>query len=44
MKADLIKYLRKINKKPRSLKSDFTLLPDTLDAALRGVQLQPMLV
>ena len=26
-------------KKPRSLKSDFTLLPDTLDAALRGVQL-----
>ena len=31
-------------KKPRSLKSDFTLLPDTLDAALRGVQLQPMLV
>lgn len=31
-------------KKPRSLKCDFTLLPDTLDAALRGVQLQPMLV
>mgnify|MGYP000284992640 CR=1 FL=1 len=31
-------------KKPRSLKSDFTLLPDTLNAALRGVQLQPMLV
>lgn len=31
-------------KKPRSLKSDFTLLPDTLDAALRGVQLQPMLL
>ena len=31
-------------KKPCSLKSDFTLLPDTLDAALRGVQLQPMLV
>ena len=31
-------------KKPRSLKSDFTLLPDTLDAALRGVQLQPILL
>ena len=31
-------------KKPCSLKADFTQLPDTLEAALRGVQLQPMLV
>ena len=31
-------------KKPCSLKSDFTLLPDTLEAALRGVQIQPMLL
>lgn len=31
-------------KKPTSLKSDFTLLPDTLESALRGVQLQPLLL
>ncbi|WP_294568826.1 dipicolinate synthase subunit B [uncultured Subdoligranulum sp.] len=31
-------------KKPTSLKSDFTQLPDTLDGALRGVQIQPMLL
>lgn len=31
-------------KKPCSLKSDFTLLPDTLEAALRGVQIQPLLL
>ena len=31
-------------KKPCSLKSDFALLPDTLESALRGVQLQPMLL
>lgn len=31
-------------KKPCSIKSDFTLLPDTLESALRGVQLQPMLL
>ncbi len=31
-------------KKPCSLKSDFTLLPDTLDCALNGVQLQPILL
>ena len=31
-------------KKPNSLKSDFTLLPDTLESALRGVQLQPLLL
>ena len=31
-------------KKPDSLKSDFTLLPDTLECALRGVQLQPILL
>lgn len=31
-------------KKPCSLKSDFTLLPAALDAALNGVQIQPMLV
>lgn len=31
-------------KKPNSLKSDFTLLPDTLECALRGVQLQPLLL
>ena len=29
--------------KPRSLQADFTLLGDTLEAALRGVQLQPIL-
>ena len=29
-------------KKPASLKSDFTLLPDTLESAMRGVQLQPL--
>ena len=31
-------------KKPASLKSDFTLIPDTLECALRGVQLQPILL
>lgn len=31
-------------KKPNSLKSDFSLLPDTLDCALRGIQLQPILL
>ena len=31
-------------KKPNSLKSDFTLLPDTLESALWGVQLQPLLL
>ena len=31
-------------KKPNSLKSDFNLLPDTLESALRGVQLQPLLL
>lgn len=31
-------------KKPNSLKSDFTLLPDTLESALRGVQIQPLLL
>lgn len=31
-------------KKPNSLKSDFTLLPDTLESALQGVQLQPLLL
>lgn len=31
-------------KKPASLKSDFTLLPDTVEAARRGVQLQPLLL
>ena len=31
-------------KKPCSLKSDFTLIPDTLESALRGVQLQPILL
>ena len=31
-------------KKPASLKSDFTLIPDTLECALRGVQLQPVLL
>ncbi len=31
-------------KKPASLKSDFTLLPDTLESAMRGVQLQPLLL
>ena len=31
-------------KKPCSLKADFTPLPDTLEAALRGVQLQPILL
>ncbi|MGN0984726.1 MAG: dipicolinate synthase subunit B [Gemmiger sp.] len=31
-------------KKPASLKSDFTQLPDTLDCALRGIQLQPLLL
>ena len=30
-------------KKPRSLQSDFTLLGETLEAALRGEQLQPIL-
>ena len=30
-------------KKPRSLVADFAKLPQTVDAALRGVQLQPML-
>lgn len=30
-------------KKPRSLVADFTKLPETVDAALRGEQLQPML-
>lgn len=31
-------------KKPASLKSDMTLLPDTLTCALNGVQLQPILL
>ncbi|MDD6320065.1 MAG: dipicolinate synthase subunit B [Oscillospiraceae bacterium] len=31
-------------KKPCSLKADFTQLPDTLEAAVRGVQLQPVLL
>ena len=31
-------------KKPCSLKSDITLLPDRLEAALRGVQIQPLLL
>lgn len=31
-------------KKPCSLKSDFSLLPETLEAALRGVQIQPLLI
>lgn len=31
-------------KKPNSLKSDFTQLPETLEGALRGVQVQPMLL
>lgn len=31
-------------KKPHSLKSDFALLPDALESALRGVQLQPLLL
>lgn len=31
-------------KKPCSLKSDMNLLPDTLDCALRGIQLQPLLL
>lgn len=31
-------------KKPCSLKSDMSLLPDTLDCALRGIQLQPLLL
>lgn len=30
--------------KPSSLKSDFTLIPDTLECALRGVQVQPVLL
>ena len=30
-------------KKPRSLVADFTKIPETVDAALRGEQLQPML-
>lgn len=31
-------------RKPASLKSDFTQLPDTLDCALRGIQIQPLLL
>lgn len=31
-------------RKPASLKSDFTLIPDTLECAMRGVQLQPILL
>lgn len=31
-------------KKPCSLKSDFAQLPDTLESALRGVQIQPLLL
>ncbi|HJB41969.1 MAG TPA: dipicolinate synthase subunit B [Candidatus Gemmiger avicola] len=31
-------------KKPNSLKSDFTQLPDALESALRGVQIQPLLL
>ena len=31
-------------KKPCRRKSDFSLLPDTLEAALRGVQIQPLLL
>lgn len=31
-------------KKPSSLKSDFTQLADTLESALRGVQIQPLLL
>lgn len=30
-------------KKPQSLKADFSLLPETLDAAMQGRQLQPVL-
>ena len=30
--------------KPNSLKSDMTLIPDTLDCACRGIQLQPLLL
>ena len=30
--------------KPNSLKSDMSLIPDTLDCALRGIQLQPLLL
>lgn len=31
-------------KKPASLKSDFSLIPDTLECALNGVQIQPILL
>lgn len=31
-------------RKPASLKSDMTLIPDALDCALRGIQLQPLLL
>mgnify|MGYP002644265729 CR=1 FL=1 len=31
-------------KKPNSLVADFSLIPDTIDAALRGEQLQPILL
>ena len=31
-------------KKPNSIKSDFTQLPDALESALRGVQIQPLLL
>lgn len=31
-------------KKPTSLKSDFAQLPDTLECALRGIQIQPILL
>jgi dipicolinate synthase subunit B len=31
-------------KKPCSLKSDFSLIPDTLESALNGVQIQPILL
>lgn len=31
-------------KKPHSIKSDLSLLPDALDCALRGIQLQPLLL
>ncbi len=31
-------------KKPHSLKSDLALLPDTLDCALKGTQIQPLLL
>lgn len=30
--------------KPTSLVADFTLIPETIDAAVRGVQLQPVLI